>query len=63
MDRRSVRALRRVVWLQGYDWTDEDLEGLLPQLEKSLELVERLDTLPLRDVEPAVQYRLPEGAR
>ncbi len=63
MDGRSVRALRRVVWLQGYDWTDEDLERLLPQLEKSLELVERLDTLPLRDVEPAVQYRMPEGAR
>ncbi len=42
MDGRSVRALRRVVWLQGYDWTDEDLERLLPQLEKSLELVERL---------------------
>ncbi len=58
MDGRSVRALRRVVWLQGYDWTDEDLERLLPQLEKSLELVERLDTLPLRDVEPAVQYRM-----
>ena len=58
MDKRSVRALRRAVWLQGYDWTDEDLERLLPQLEKALELVERLDTLPLRDVEPAVQYRM-----
>lgn len=58
MDRRSVRALRRLAWLQGYDWTDEDLEGLLPLVEKSLELIERLDTLPLRDVEPAVRYRM-----
>ena len=58
MDKRSVKALKRLVWLEGYDWTDEDLERLLPQLEKSLELVERLDTLPLRDVEPVLQYRM-----
>ena len=51
-------ALKRLAWLQGYDWTDEDLENLLPLVEKSLELIERLDTLPLRDVEPAVQYRM-----
>ncbi len=42
----------------GYDWADEEIEALLPQVEKSLEMVEQLDALPLRDVEPALQFRI-----
>ncbi|MFZ1059275.1 MAG: Asp-tRNA(Asn)/Glu-tRNA(Gln) amidotransferase subunit GatC [Candidatus Rokuibacteriota bacterium] len=54
----NAKTLRRMAALLGYDWSDEELEALLPQVEKSLEMVERLDALALRDVEPALQYRI-----
>ena len=54
----NAKTLRRMAALLGYDWPDEELEALLPQLEKSLEMMERLDALGLRDVEPALQYRI-----
>ena len=61
MEGVNAKTLRRMAALLGYDWGDEELEVLLPQVERSLEMVERLDALPLRDVEPALQYRiLPE---
>ncbi len=58
MERVSLRALRRTVWLLGYDWSDEELEPLVPAIARSLEMMDQLDTLPLRDTEPAVQYRM-----
>ncbi|MBI3029008.1 MAG: DUF4089 domain-containing protein [Candidatus Rokubacteria bacterium] len=54
----SAKTLRRMAALLGYDWPDEELEALLPQVERSLEMVERLDALALRDVEPALHYRI-----
>ncbi|MEK6665389.1 MAG: hypothetical protein AAB016_05610 [candidate division NC10 bacterium] len=54
----NAKTLRRMAALLGYDWPDEELEALLPLVQKSLETVERLDALALRDVEPAVQYRM-----
>ena len=58
MEGVNAKTLRRMAGLLGYDWPDEELEALLPQVEKSLEMVERLDALALRDVEPALQYRI-----
>lgn len=58
MDGVNVKTLRRMAALLGYDWADEEIEALLPQVEKSLEMVERLDALPLHNVEPALQYRV-----
>jgi Asp-tRNA(Asn)/Glu-tRNA(Gln) amidotransferase C subunit len=58
MEGVNAKTLRRMAALLGYDWSDEELEALLPQVEKSLEMVERLDALALRDVEPALQYRM-----
>ena len=58
MEDVNTKTLRRMAALLGYDWSDEELEALLPQVEKSLEMVERLDALALRDVEPALQYRI-----
>ena len=58
MEGVNAKTLRRMAGLLGYDWPDEELEALLPQVEKSLEMVERLDPLALRDVEPALQYRI-----
>lgn len=58
MEGVSAKTLRRMAALLGYDWPDEELEALLPQVERSLEMVERLDALALRDVEPALHYRI-----
>ncbi len=54
----SEKTLKRMAALAGFDWSDEEIEALLPVVVRSLEAVERLDALPLRDVEPAVQYRI-----
>lgn len=58
MEGVNAKTLKRVAALLGYDWSDEEIEALLPQVEKSLEMVDRLDALALRDVEPALQYRI-----
>jgi Asp-tRNA(Asn)/Glu-tRNA(Gln) amidotransferase C subunit len=58
MEGVNAKTLRRMAAFLGYNWADEEIEALLPQVEKSLEMVERLDALPLRDVEPALQYRM-----
>ena len=58
MEGVNAKTLKRMAALLGYDWSDEEIEALLPRVEKSLEMVDRLDALPLRDVEPALQYRI-----
>lgn len=54
----SAKTLKRMAALAGFDWSEEEIEALLPVVERNLEMVERLDGLPLRDVEPAAQYRI-----
>jgi len=46
--------MRRIAALAGYDWTEEELRALAPVVERSLALLERLESLPLRDVEPGI---------
>jgi hypothetical protein len=56
----TAEDLRRVATLAGYAWTAEELERLRPLVVQSLAMLERLDGLPLGDVEPAVVYGLQE---
>lgn len=58
MEPVTVDAIRKTAALQGYAWSDAEVEAILPQVTRALLLVERLGTLPLRDVEPAIQYRM-----
>lgn len=58
MEPVTVEALRKIAALQGYAWSDAEVEAILPQVARGLLLVERLTTLPLRDIEPAIQYRV-----
>ncbi len=58
MEGVNAKTLKRVAALLGYDWSEEEIEALLPQVEKSLEMVDRLDALEIGDVEPALQYRI-----
>jgi len=58
MEPLGVEQLRQVATLQGYTWSEEELERLRPQVERGLALVERLAALIPQDLEPAIQYRI-----
>ena len=44
--------------LAGFAWTDADLEPIRPAVERLLEALERLESLPLGEIEPTTQYRV-----
>lgn len=58
MERANAKALKRMAAMSGYDWSDEECERLLPQVERTLEIFDTLGVLAVRDVEPALQYRI-----
>jgi hypothetical protein len=58
METVTVETLRSMAALQGYAWSDAEIGALLRQVARGLLLVERMGTLPLSDIEPAIQYRL-----
>ena len=58
MELVTVEALQTMAMLQGYAWSDAEIETLLPQVARGLVLVEKLGALPLSEVEPAIQYRM-----
>ena len=53
----TVETLRAMASASGLDLTDDQLDDLLPQVQRSVDELERLDVLELQDVEPAVQFR------
>jgi len=58
MTQLSLEAMRRLASLNGFAWTDEELEQLRPALERALEPLAQLEELSLDAVEPALQYRV-----
>lgn len=54
----ELDTLRRAARLAGFDWPDAELDAVRPALARALELLARLEALPLREVEPATQYRV-----
>ena len=58
MEPVTVEALKSMAKLQGYEWSDVEIEALLPQVARGLALVEKLGALSASDPEPAIQYRL-----
>lgn len=48
--------LRRAARLAGFEWTDAELEAILPAVEGTRALLAALDALPLDGVEPATRY-------
>ena len=53
----TVETLRAMASASGLELTDEQLNDLLPQVQRSVDELERLDILDLQDVEPAVHFR------
>ena len=44
--------------LAGFDFAAADLEPLRPAIERALQALGRLETLPLASLEPVTQYRI-----
>ena len=55
----TADLMRRMAELAGYSWTDEQLQAIALLVERSLARVDGLESLPLRDVEPGVYFRMP----
>ncbi len=53
----TVETLRAMASASGLELTDEQLDDLLPQVQRSVDELEQLDILDLQDVEPAVHFR------
>ena len=51
-------TLRAMAAASGLDLTDQQLDDLLPQVQRSVEGIERLEALELQDVEPAVSFKI-----
>lgn len=58
MEPVTVEVLKQMATLQGYAWSDEELERLRLQVERGLALVEKLSALVPQDLEPTLQYRM-----
>lgn len=54
----NLETMRRMARLGGFTWSDAELEPILPTVGRLLDLLERLETLPLSDTEPTTQFRI-----
>lgn len=54
----TVDTLRALARLQGFEWTDAELEALRPAAEAAVAMLEKLRALPLGSADPTTQYRI-----
>jgi Asp-tRNA(Asn)/Glu-tRNA(Gln) amidotransferase C subunit len=54
----GLEGMKRMAAAGGFAWTDAELESLLPAVERLLDALSRLESLPLEDLEPTTQYRV-----
>ena len=50
--------MKRMAAAGGFEWTDAELEPIRPAVERLLDALKRLESLPLEDLEPTTQYRV-----
>jgi hypothetical protein len=50
--------MKRMAAAAGFAWTDAELEPIRPAVERLLEGLERLESLPHEELEPTTQYRV-----
>src|SRR2546428_9712199 len=54
----GVETLRRMAALGGFVWTGAELEPVPPAVQRLPQMLERLEGVPIRDPQPATQYRM-----
>ena len=52
----SKETLKAMASMLGLEFSDEKLEGLLPQIKRSVDFMDELDLLDLKDAEPATVF-------
>jgi Asp-tRNA(Asn)/Glu-tRNA(Gln) amidotransferase C subunit len=58
MTMSSLDDFRRLARTAGFDWSDQELQALLPAFERSVALLRSLDDVALGDLEPTTHYRV-----
>ncbi len=58
MEPLTIDTMRAGARLQGFDWSDEELEAIRPSVDAGLALLATLEALPLAALEPTIQYRI-----
>jgi Asp-tRNA(Asn)/Glu-tRNA(Gln) amidotransferase C subunit len=58
MNEVPLAVLRRSASLAGFAWTDEELEAIRPTVERSLALIDRLESVALSETEPSTHFRM-----
>jgi Asp-tRNA(Asn)/Glu-tRNA(Gln) amidotransferase C subunit len=53
-----ISVMRRMAALAGFEWTDEELEAVRATVERSLAVIEKLQSVPLAETEPVTQFRM-----
>ena len=54
----DLQALRQAARAAGFDFAETDLASIQTAVERALQALERLEALPLANVEPVTQYRV-----
>jgi len=52
----DLPTLRRAARLAGFEWTEAELQAILPAVEGTRVLLAALETLPVAGVEAATRY-------
>jgi hypothetical protein len=58
MESLTLDTMRAVAALQGFDWSDAELEAIRPSVAAGLRLLAALEALPLAALDPTTQYRI-----
>ena len=54
----SLEVMRGMAALEGFSWSDEELEAIRPAVERLQAGLDVLASLPLGEVEPGGQFRM-----
>jgi hypothetical protein len=54
----GVEGMKRTAAAAGFAWTDAELEPIRPAVERLLDALARLESMPLGELEPTTQYRV-----
>jgi hypothetical protein len=58
MESLTLDTMRAVARLQGFDWSDAELEAIRPVVEAGRRLLAALETAPLAQLDPTTQFRI-----
>jgi Asp-tRNA(Asn)/Glu-tRNA(Gln) amidotransferase C subunit len=54
----DVEALRQAARMAGFEFSETDLAPIQTAVERALQALERLEALPVANVEPVTQFRV-----